>query len=267
MRPQEYYQAGNLQQAIAAAKEEVRKSPADTAKRGFLAELLAIAGDLEGADRQLDTLVSQQPEAAVSLALVRQLVRAEQARRQFYSEGRVPELLGLPSAALKLHLEASILVRDGKLREAGHLLEQAEEQRPKVSGTCDGKPFTDLRDLDDLNASFFEVLTSTGKYYWVAMEQIELIEFRAPTRPKDLFWLRAHMIVRDGPDGEVYLPTIYAGTDAETDDRIRLGRATEWRGGDGEPVRGRGQRTFLIGEEARAILEIKEITCPGPTHA
>ena len=35
---------------------------------------------------------------------------------------------------------------------------------------------------------------------------------------------------------------------------------TDWRGGEGEPVRGFGQRLLLLGDEARPILEIAEIT-------
>jgi type VI secretion system protein ImpE len=260
MNARQHYEAGQLKEAITAQNGEVKQHPADTSRRGFLAELLCFAGELERADLQLDVLTNQDPQAVMGIGLFRQLIRAEQARQQFYTEGRVPELLDQPSPVLRLHLEASIRLREGQAAEAGRLLQQAEEQRPKLSGVCDGQPFTDLRDLDDLTASFFEVLTSTGKYYWIPMERVELIEFRAPARPRDLLWQRAHMVVRGGPDGEVYLPTLYAGTQAVADDRVRLGRATDWRSGQGEPVRGIGQRTFLVGEDSRSILELKEIT-------
>jgi type VI secretion system protein ImpE len=260
MNAHECYQAGQLKEAIAAATAEVKQHPADPSRRGFLCELLCFAGDLERADLHLDTLLNQEPQSAVGVNLFRQLVRAEQARQQFYSDGRLPEFLGLPSPVLKLHLEASIRIREGHAAEAIRLLEQAEEQRPHATGTCNGQAFTDLRDLDDLTASFFEVLTSNGKYYWIPMESVELIESRSPARPRDLLWHRVRMVVRDGPDGEVYLPTLYAGTHREPDDRVRLGRATDWRGGDGGPVRGIGQRTFLVGEDTSPILEIKEIS-------
>jgi type VI secretion system protein ImpE len=263
MRPQDHYQTGELQQAIAAAKDEVRKSPTDQGKRGFLAELLCFAGDWEGADRQLDALGQQEPEAMLSIAAFRHLIRAEQARQQFYVDGRVPELLDKPSERLRIHLEASVLIREGHASEAAQLLARAEEQRPKVTGICNGQPFSDLRDLDDLTASFFELLTSNGKYFWIPMELVELIEMRPAARPRDLIWRRAHVIVTDGPDGEVYLPALYAGSPADGDDKIRLGRFTDWRGGQGEPVRGLGQRTFLVGEESRAIMEIETITFGG----
>ena len=135
------------------------------------------------------------------------------------------------------------------------LLDQVEEQRPKVSGSCDGRPFQDLRDLDDLTSCVLEVLTSDGRYFWVPIADVVSIEFRDPSTPRDLLWRNVILTVRDGPEGEVFLPALYAGTEAEADDGLRLGRATEWKGGDGTPVRGVGQRTFLVGDDSATILE------------
>jgi type VI secretion system protein ImpE len=259
MNAAEFFQAGQLSQAIAAQVEEVKKHPTDAARRFFLAELLCLHGDVERADKQLDALATQQPEAAVGLALFRQLVRAEQARRDFYDAGRVPEFLDEPTAAIKLHLQAWIELREGNAGRAAELLAQADEERPKPSGTCDGQPFADFRDLDDLSASFVEVLTSTGKYYWIPTERIALMEFHPPESPRDLLWRRVHMIVSGGPDGEVFVPAIYVQSYTDPDERVRLGRVTDWRGGDGEPCRGLGQRTFLVGEEDRPVMALEEV--------
>jgi type VI secretion system protein ImpE len=265
MKAREHFEAGELQLAIAAAIEEVKQAPADVGRRWFLCELLAVAGDLERADRQLDTIGHQAPEAMVGVALFRQLVRAEQARQQFFTQGALPEFLGEPSPVLRLHLEASVLLRDEKTAEAVQCLARAEDIRPRATGTCDGKPFDDFRDADDLTAPLLEVLTSNGKYYWVPIERVELLELRPPERVRDLLWRRAHMVVRNGPDGEVYLPTLYAGSHAELDDQLRLGRLTSWRGGDGAPTRGLGLRTFLVGDEGRTILDLKDVAVHGPT--
>lgn len=259
LNARQYFEAGQLQDAIKAMNNEVKSHPADTQRRGFLCELLCIAGNLERADLQLDTISTQDTQAATAVALWRQLIRAEQARQQFYTDGRLPEFLDEPTEVLKLHLEASILLREGKEKEAAELLAQAEEKRPKPKGTCNEQSFDDFRDLDDLTASFFEVLTSTGKYYWIPMERVESVEIRQPKRPRDLLWLEAHMIVHDGPDGVVYLPTLYAGSQTETDDKFRLGRATDWRGGEGTPVRGMGLRTFLVGDRDLTMLELQTV--------
>jgi type VI secretion system protein ImpE len=259
MDARELYRSGKLAEAVAAMNEEVRTHPADANRRGFLCELLCAAGQLERADKLLEALATQDPQSAPAVAIFRQIVRAEQARQQMWSDGRVPEFVGGgPTPAQKALLQAIVELRAGRAAEALALVSQADEARPKLKGTCDGEAFTDLRDLEDLSCSHFEVLTSTGKYFWIPVESVESVEFRAPTRPRDLLWRRAHMVVRGGPDGEVFLPAVYAGVPG-ADDAARLARTTDWRGGEGAPVQGVGQRTLLVGDKARPMLEIKEI--------
>jgi type VI secretion system protein ImpE len=260
MNAKELFQTGQLDEAIAAAVEHVKRHPKDIGQRNFLCTLLCFAGNIERADKQLDAIGQQELKAAAEVALFRQLLRAEEARTQFFAEGRLPEFVAEPGEHVKRHLEASIYVREGDGAKAAALLDEARQSRPAVSGDCGGEAFDDLCDMDDLTASVFEVLTSTGKYYWIPMETVELIEFRPPEQPRDLLWRRVRMVVQGGPDGEVFLPTCYFGSHADEDVRIRLGRYTDWRGGDGSPVRGFGLRTFLVGEEAKSVMELEQIT-------
>lgn len=259
MNVKQLFEAGQIDAAVQEAQAEVRRQPGDVSHRSLLAELLCFT-DLERADAQLETVGRQDPRSALGVSLFRQLIRAETARRQFYREGRLPEFLGPVSPRLQLHLQASIALREGRLAEAADLLQQAESQRPAAPGTSNGQPFDDLRDLDDLTASFFEVLTTTGKYYWVPIEQVVEIEFHPPVRPRDQFWRGARMVVRGGPDGEVFLPVLYAGSESEPDDLLRLGRSSDWRGGEGEPVRGLGRRSFLVGDRDLSIMELQNLT-------
>jgi type VI secretion system protein ImpE len=259
MTPGELFQAGKLTESIQAALDAVKKHPTDTDRRGHLIELLCFAGDMERADKQLETIGQQDPQAQMGVSMLRQLVRAENSRQQFYQEGRLPEFLGEPSEVLKLHLEASISVREGNPAAATTKLAEAEAKRVHVRGKCNGEAFDDLRDLDDLCASFFEVLTSTGKYYWVPMERVEFMEFRAPERPKDLLWRRCNMKVHDGPEGEVFIPSLYPGTHRSTDDQLRIGRGTQWIDESSAPVRGVGQRVYLVGNADIPIMQLKEI--------
>ena len=260
MNARENYEAGKLGDAVAAALAEVKAAPGDKATRAFLAEICCFTPDLERVDRQMDMLADVDPKASVGVSMFRQLVRAEQARRQFFSEGRVPEFLVDPSESLKLSMQASIRLREGDTAGAMALLTEAEEKRPKLTGTCDGTAFDEFRDLDDLTAGHFEVLTSNGKYYWVPFERVELAELRPPQRVRDLVWRRTRMIVRDGPDGEVFLPCLYPGSENAAEDAVRLGRATDWTGGSGSPTRGTGLRTYLVGDGTKTILEMQELT-------
>jgi type VI secretion system protein ImpE len=261
------FHAGKLREAVAAAVDSVKQHPTDPGFRLLLAELLCFAGELERADTHLSAIGQDDPQALIGINIFRQLIRADQARQGFFTEGRVPTFLGEPRGAMRLLLEASIRVREGALQEATQLLAEADSKRVKVAGTCDGQRFDDFRDLDDLTCCIFEVLTVKGDYYWIPFEVVETIEFSEPERPRDLIWRRAHLVVHDGPDAEVFIPALYPGAAREEDDQIRLGRMTDWRGGETGPVRGVGQRTFLVGEDARPMLELKSIAFDAPAAA
>jgi hypothetical protein len=104
-----------------------------------------------------------------------------------------------------------------------------------------------------------EVLTTTGKYFWVPTERVASIVFHPPKRPRDLAWRRATISVNEGPDGEVYIPAIYDSAQPEIADNYRLGHNTDWTGDETGPVRGIGQRVFLAGDDAHPIMEIVEL--------
>jgi type VI secretion system protein ImpE len=250
------FRAGKLAPAIEAANVEVRRAPADLGARVLLAELLLFAGNLERADVILDAAGQIEPEAAIVMAEFRQLLRAETARRQLRRDGRVPDFLGEPTDAETASLAAWVALRAGDPAAAAARTAEAESARPRVPGTAGDTAFDDFRDADDLCAGFFEVLTTTGKYFWIPTERVATVEFHPPKRPRDLFWRRASMSVRGGPDGDVYIPAIYGNDDPALGDELRLGRETDWLEAGEGPVRGVGQRVFLIGEEATSIMDM-----------
>ena len=254
------FHAGKLAEAVAAAGAAVKRAPQDLGARILLAELLAFSGNAERADVILDAAADVDPTAAVAVAEFRQLLRAEVARRQLFRDGRVPEFLGEPTEAQRHALAALVAARSGDLAEAVRLAEAAEAARPHTAGTRDGHAFEDMRDADDLLAGSFEVLTTTGKYYWVPIERVETVEFHPPKRPRDLLWRRASMSVASGPHGDVYIPTTYAAADGAADASLLLGRSTDWTGPEAGPVRGLGLRTFLVGDAAATIMELTSLT-------
>jgi type VI secretion system protein ImpE len=252
-------EAGDLSGAVEWLTAEVRQHPGDPGRRAELAELLCFAGEYERADRMLDLLGEQDTSLAVGVALFRQLLRAEESRQQFYSSGRLPALLSSPSTHDQLYLRALVMLKAGDGASAMRLVDEAEAGRAPLPGKLDGKPFADLRDLDDISASHFDVLTSTGKFYWIPMRQVRQVTLHAPRRRRDLLFRRATMEVESGPSGEVFLPTIYPGLNGNSSGALRLGQQTDFVGGNATPVRGRGLRSFLVDDEARPILEMSSI--------
>ena len=254
------FREGKLAPAIEAANAAVRKNPTDLGSRILLAELLLFTGNVERADVILDAAAQADPGSLIAVAEFRQLLRAEIARRQYSRDGRMPEFLGDPTEALRATLAAGVALRAGDIEEAARHATEAEEARPRVSGAATQQDstmsFDDFRDVDDLQAGFFEVLTTTGKYFWIPTERVASVEFEAPRRPRDLVWRRASMVVTDGPDGVVYIPALYDSGNKDLGDELRLGRATEWVDEETGPVRGIGQRVLLIGDEDRSIMEL-----------
>jgi type VI secretion system protein ImpE len=167
-------------------------------------------------------------------------------------------------------LEAYVALRGGEPGQAAELAEKAEALRPRVSGSSTASAtsaFDDFRDADDMTAGFFEVLTSTGKYFWIPTDRVDTIEFHAPKRARDLFWRRVSMSVRGGPDGDVYIPVTYGGETTPLGDEYRLGRATDWIQPDVGPVRGIGQRAFLAGDELLSVMDLKALEFRDPYAA
>lgn len=254
MTASEAYRAGQLAAAVAAAVDHVRNKPADRGARFLLAELFVFAGELERADKQLDVLFAPDAPDLMAVTLFRQLIRGETARREAFAQGRVPEFTAKPSDAVKLHLEAAAALRAGQPADAAALL--AGAAAPPRAGVCDGKPFDEFRDLDDLLGPVLEVITANGNYYWVPFETVERIEFQPPKRPRDLYWRAAALTVADGPDGVVYVPALYHGSHADPREAVKLGRETDHAGA---PSRGLGLREFLVGDEAKSVLDVTTV--------
>jgi len=258
---QELLDADRLEEAIAAMNAEVRAKPTDIDRRVRLAELLCISGNLERADTILDAVSDLDPGTAIGVSLFRQLVRGEQARQAYYRQGAPPAFLAAPDPVSELEMRAALLLRSGDVAGAAELVEKRDAARAPVAGMADDVAFDDLRDLDDLSAGHLEILTSTGKYYWVPTSSVISIEFRAPERPRDLIWRRVGLSVANGPDGEVYMPCVYesaASTPAQ-----RLGHTTDFAGDEGAIVQALGLRSFLVGEDCKSVLELGEIRFSG----
>ena len=252
---QELLRCAQLDEAIAVLNVEVRSNPTAVERRALLAELLCIGGNLERADTILSSIDDVNTGITTGVTKFRQLLRAEQARRQFYADGRIPEFLAKPDALLELELRAAIAVREGSIDDAAALLTAREAARLPVAGVADGIPFDDFRDLDDLSAAHLEVLTATGKYFWIPVSSVTEILFREPATRRDLLWRRAHLCIADGSEAEVFIPAIYVAKDSSA--AHQLGHLTEF---DGERATfGKGLRSFLLGDTSRTILELHRI--------
>jgi type VI secretion system protein ImpE len=228
--PKQLYQAGKLNEAIAALGGELRDNPTDTQRRTFLFELLCFAGDYDRADKHLNLLAEQSPQAKLGAVLYFSAVHAERLRTDMFRKKSFP-------------------------------LGSTGEDDPDIKGAFNGKPFESIEDSDPRLGPRLEVFAA-GAYLWIPLKHIVSIEMEAPKRVRDLLWVPT--LVRTGPAfkdkelGEVLVPVLCPLSFEDSDDNVKLGRLSDWRQKDGEAVPV-GQKSFLVDGEEFPILEVRKI--------
>jgi type VI secretion system protein ImpE len=257
MKAKDLLDAGHLAAAIEQLNQEVKSHPTDFRQRTFLFELLCFAGDYQRAARQLE-VIGQQQAAEVGVQVYRNILVAETARRRLFAEGLRPRFLFDPPLYIHLHLEAVNRLREGNPTEAAALLEESHSSRPRLRGRIEGQPFLGFRDGDDLIAPLLEVIVHHS-YIWLPFEQIKHLSISVPKRLRDLLWIPATLESHHGSVGEVFLPVLYGGSSEHADDRVKLGRMTDWRAVADELALGVGQHLFFIDGQDRGLLEVRDL--------
>ena len=258
MGAQELLQQGDLTAAVDAATQDVKAKPGDLKARIFLFELLAAAGAFERAQKHLDVVGDKSPDMAQGVGSYRAVLTAELARTRLFAraEGAPQRMCHMPLDPEPM-LSALHRLRAGAGAEANAMLAQAADARRPRPGSVDGRRFDDWRDADDLLAPVLEVIAN-GLYGWIPFEQISRLTFEPPRYLRDLLWRPVTVTLLGGESSAMFVPARYPGSETVSDDALRLGRSTDWIDTNGV-VTGIGQRTFLAGDDACAILEASEI--------
>jgi type VI secretion system protein ImpE len=228
---------GRLVEAIESLGVELRSNPADVQRRAFLFELLCFAGEYERAEKHLDVLASAGPQAAMGGLLYRSALHAERTRQRMFQQGDYP---------------------------------RHDERLPAVTGSINGKPFTNLTDADPRIGPRLEVFAA-GQYTWLPLVSVATVRVGPPQKLRDLLWAPAKILTAKGFKGEdlgeVMLPVLTPRAAESDDAAVRLGRATEWvRWEDGTeaPL---GQKLLLVNGEEVPILELRELVIAPAANA
>ena len=252
--------AGGLGEALAQAVARVKARPTDVAGKLDLADLLIVTGDLERADSHLDLAGTMDPGFAVKAALVRQLIRAETQRREVVFAGRAPELVQDVDRIIEGHLQRWLDWREGRQVE----VPQADGR--DLGGSVDGASFVGVRDLDDRFSGVLEVLTSTGKYFWIPWSAVQSLTLAPPQRWRDIVWRQAELDLTDGPSGVVYIPAIYPAAPGEAGEALQSGRQTDWKDEHGL-VRGLGLKCLLVGDDCLSLNDFTTLLIAEPAQS
>ncbi|PXF32189.1 hypothetical protein WH50_05510 [Pokkaliibacter plantistimulans] len=251
-------QQGELSAAIEQLQLALRDDPRNQALRGSYIELLCIDGQLEKADQQLDMLVRQQPEYASGASNLRHLIRAAQARLDFYQGGDTSSLLGEADAEVAALLKLRLaLVQESTREELERAALALEAVRKPLALTINEEQFDDLRDIDDSLCGFLELLGTDGRYYLVPWRDVEQLQLQPVSSLVEQVWRRAEIQTRSGAGGDVFVPLTYA---ASHTDRQKLGRETDWlQQGEAEVFCGVGLKQLLAGEEAINLADVQSL--------
>jgi type VI secretion system protein ImpE len=261
MGAKELFDAGNLSGAIEQLTQDVKSNPREQKSRIFLFELLCFAGEFQRAERQLDAIAQTSGDVKVEMGAqaYRGALQAETNRRKVFTGAQhAPKFFSEPPAYAALHIDAVAKLTEDKIAQLEQLLEESGRMQSSVKGEKDGKPFENFRDGDDLISPFLEVFFQSD-YYWLPFEQIKRIEIQPPSTLRDLLWTPVTVELQEKVLGNVFVPTLYYGSDVHTNDLVRLGRMTDWKSVGEETIVGVGQRTFFADDNDYPLLEIRKI--------
>ncbi len=244
--------------AIAAAIETVKKQPTNISARTFLFELSCFSGDWDRAEKQLDAIGHQDPNAGIGSIIYRQNFKCERDRANLFAHSTRPEFIGGVPDHVEDLLRAVDLVRQGDTAAARELLDKVEEERPANAVTINGETYEDFRDYNDLTMCVFEVFLK-DQYVWLPMEQVVSVEFLERKSLRDIYWPQAQIELINGTSGEMFFPSLYADSWKNDDDQVRLGRSVDWRDLGNEVFIGEGSRLFWADGKDLPALDVKTI--------
>lgn len=258
MDARELMRAGRLSEAREQLTKEVKASPSDERKRTLLFQVLAFDGEWEKAERHLDIMGSLSSQLEVGVLVYKNLVIAERERREVAERKRFPGFVSGTPPYLEAYLAAWDKVGEKKYDEAETLYDHVVSQRRPVSGTINGKRFEGLSDTDSFLACFLEAIVH-DRYIWIPFESLGELSVAEPKTLFDLLWIPARIMTWEGLAVACYLPVTYPWSFRHEDERIKLGRITDWTNLGRGFYRGAGQHIYQIGEGDVPLLEIRDI--------
>ncbi len=250
--------AGKLQEARKQLVQEVKSSPGDMGKRTLLFQVLAFSGEWDKAERHLDMIGVQDTSRDTGVQVFKNLLQGERERGEVCDLKRRPSFIPKTPSYAEHYFLACEKLKEKKVQEADDLFREIATKRSVLSGTVNGRPFTGIKDTDSSLSLFLEAVVHE-RYVRIPFETIRELVISPPKTLFDLLWTSARVTSWKGLTLNCYLPVLYPNSFLEEDDRVKLGRMTNWTPLGGPFIKGMGQHVFEIGDEDMAILEIREM--------
>ncbi len=258
MDAKELIRAGRLADARAQLIADVKATPGDAAKRTLLFQVLLFLGEFEKAERHLDTLALQDPDRESGVQVYRNLLQAEKDRLLVVAGKERPTFLPETPPCLELYFDGWEKIQAGKIEDAVTVFSEIARDLGPVKGKVNGRPFTGLTDTDALLSYFLEAIVHE-RYVWIPFSAIREIIHPPPVSLFDLIWAPGTVTTWEGLTLNCFLPVLYANSFSHEDDRVKLGRMTDWLHLGGPFSTARGQHMYDFGDQEISLLEIQDV--------
>ncbi len=249
---------GNLDGALQALQEQVRRDPSNAPLRVFLFQLLAVLGDWDRALTQLDVAAELDAKTLAMARMYRETVHCEAFRAEVFAGKRSPVVFGEPDQWLALLIESLLVTGTPRAGEAKGLRDRAFEMAPSTAGSLDGVPFEWIADADMRLGPVCEAIIN-GRYYWIPFDRFSKIVLEMPTDLRDLVWMPAQFHFANGGEAVGVIPTRYPGSEASEDCQIRLGRKTIWQEQAPDVFYGLGQRVLTTDTGDHSLMDVRTV--------
>ncbi|MBD8891296.1 tetratricopeptide repeat protein [Labrenzia suaedae] len=258
MEAEHLLKQGDLEGALAALQNAIRKAPEDPRLRIFLFQLLAIEGSWQRAVAQLKTSATLDPAVESMAQTYRAAILCEGVREKVFAGQTAPIVLGEPEAWTAGLIEALALQARGEFQAAEDLRAQAFEAAPAIPGVLDGVPFSWIADADPRLGPVLEVILN-GRYVWVPFSRLSRLTMEAPADLRDSVWMPASLTLSNGGSSVALIPARYPGTHKQPDARLRLAHSTSFVMEDGLAVAGLGQRLLATETQECGLMNIRSL--------
>ncbi len=249
---------GDPDAALAALQAQVRANAADPKLRVFLFQLLCVLGQWPRALAQLQVCGELDAGALAMVNTYREAVQCEAVREAVFAGKALPHLFGQPPAWVALLAQALQVDAAGDAVHAARLRQQALDEAEPTAGRLDGQAFEWIADADSRLGPVLEVVIN-GRYGWLPFAALLKLRLEPPVDLRDLVWMPAQLMLRNGGEVVALVPTRYAGSGAQADAALRMGRKTEWLElADGQ-YRGLGQRVLSTDVAECGLLQVREL--------
>lgn len=254
----EALRSGDLEGAMAALKQDVRKAPRDSKLRTFLFQMFCVTGEWDRALTQLSVAAELDPLAFPMLQAYQAAIRCEILREKVFRGERSPTVLGDPGEWLPLLMEATRLLATGQPEEAARLRDTAFDAAPGSIGTLNETAFEWIADSDPRLGPVLEIFLN-GNYMWVPYFRVKAIHIEAPADLRDQVWMPARFTWTNEGEAVGFIPTRYPGTLATKDPTALLAKKTDWLDLAPDwsvPV---GQRVLVTDAEETALMDVRTL--------